>query len=440
VSLVLVSAVRSDVGHVREGNEDSAFAGPRLLAVADGMGGHAAGEVASKVAIHSLMPLDDDAPGADILGALRDALEDANATLRDMVAADRALEGMGTTVTALLSSGRRLGLVHIGDSRAYLLRAGELARITRDHTYVQELLDAGQISEEDIATHPQRSLILRALNGEQVIDPELRVREAVAGDRYLLCSDGLTGVVSDTTLKEVLRDTPAPADAVDRLVELALKGGGPDNISVIVADVVEHGPESAPQVAGAAAEAAGRPSATARLSAAGRAALTRARRVGPAVAEPAGSAAAPDASGGRAADPPRSGHGRRLALLRPVVVVPIVLVVLLLATAVGTAAYVRTQWYVGVDRGQVAVFRGVPGSVIGLSLSSVQRHLGAVDDVVEADRRRLEGGITASSRTDAVAIVATLQRRPAPAAPTTPAPTDPAPATPTPAPTPAPTP
>ena len=419
MSLSLVAAVNSDVGLVREGNEDSAFVGPRLIAVADGMGGHAAGEVASRVAIDYLMPLDEDVAGADILGALREALEEANAHLRDMVAKDARLEGMGTTVTALLSSGRRLGLVHIGDSRAYLLRDGKFDRITRDHTYVQELVDAGQITEDEVATHPQRSLILRALQGHEPIEPDLRVREAVLGDRYLLCSDGLTGVVSDTTLKEVLAGTPGVRDAVERLVALALKGGGPDNVTVVVADVVEHGQQTTPELAGAAAESSARPSATARMSAAGRAAQTRARRAVPPATDtdtPGGTGTA-GATGTPAATPRPAWRAR---LLRPLVAVPIVVLVLAVAVGLGTVAYLRSQWYVGVDAGKVTVFRGVPGSFVGLHLSSVQSHLDPVEDYVDGEQMRLAEGITTGSRSGAVAIIAALKHKATPLAPSVP--------------------
>src|SRR5919199_2164126 len=165
MTLTLRFAARSDRGLLRDGNEDSVYAGPRLLAVADGMGGHAAGEVASAVAIAALAPLDEDAPGADLLAALRHATLSANTQLREMVAADSALDGMGTTLTALLSAGVRLGLVHVGDSRAYLLRDGELTQITHDHSLVQTLVDEGRISADEASHHPQRSLILRALDG-----------------------------------------------------------------------------------------------------------------------------------------------------------------------------------------------------------------------------------------------------------------------------------
>jgi serine/threonine protein phosphatase PrpC len=182
VTLRLHYALRSDVGHVREGNEDSAYAGSRLIAVADGMGGHAAGEVASSTVIGLLAHLDDDVPGPDLPGAMSHAMREANAQLRDMTTRDVALDGMGTTVTALLSSGPRLGVLHVGDSRAYLLRDNEMIQITHDHTLVQDLVDQGRITPEQASSHPQRSLLMRALDGREV-EPDVSVREARRGDR-----------------------------------------------------------------------------------------------------------------------------------------------------------------------------------------------------------------------------------------------------------------
>ncbi|MGI8537548.1 MAG: PP2C family protein-serine/threonine phosphatase, partial [Mycobacteriales bacterium] len=257
MTLALRFAARSHTGLLREGNEDSVYAGPRILAVADGMGGHAAGEVASAVAIAALAPLDEDAPGTDLLDVLRERAVAANEHLRDMVSGDQTLDGMGTTLTALLFAGNRLGMLHIGDSRAYLLREDTLTQITHDHTLVQKLVDEGRISEEEASTHPQRSLITRALDGRDGIDPDLSVREVRAGDRYLLCTDGLTGPVGRVkTLQEALQ-LASPQEACDRLVQLALRGGGPDNVTVIVADVVDAANlrPTAPVVAGAAADA-----------------------------------------------------------------------------------------------------------------------------------------------------------------------------------------
>ncbi|MCY7365485.1 MAG: protein phosphatase 2C domain-containing protein [Frankiaceae bacterium] len=436
MSLALHFAARSHTGLLREGNEDSVYAGPRVLAVADGMGGHAAGEVASAVAIAALAHLDEDAPGNDLLDVLRASAEAANDHLRDMVTGDPALEGMGTTVTAFLFAGKRLGMLHIGDSRAYLLRDDLLSQITHDHTLVQTLVDEGRISEEEASTHPQRSLITRALDGRDGIEPDLSVREVRVGDRYLLCTDGLTGPVGRLkTLQEALQ-IPDPQEACDRLVQLALRGGGPDNVTVIVADVVASGSgrSSAPVVAGAAAESPQAPpegidgSAAARARTAEGRDLTTERRT----------AVAPTVAAGS------SGRLGRTAVVSAVVLA-------LLAVGAGAGwAYVRAQYYVGMQDEQVAIFRGVTGSVAGVRLSSVESTTDLSSE--RLDRivlNQLGNGIVAADRDDAQSIVDRLEQRfpecdPTPTATPTPSPTaapaptsgaTPAPvATPTPAP------
>ncbi|MFF6802569.1 Stp1/IreP family PP2C-type Ser/Thr phosphatase [Streptomyces sp. NPDC012616] len=239
MSLSLRFAAGSHKGMIREGNEDSGYAGPRLLAIADGMGGAAAGEVASSEAISTIVALDDDVPGSDVLTSLGTAVQRANDQLRSLVEEDPQLEGMGTTLTALLWTGQRLGLVHVGDSRAYLLRDGVLTQITQDHTWVQRLVDEGRITEEEATTHPQRSLLMRALGSGEHVEPDLSIREVRAGDRYLICSDGLSGVVSHQTLEDTLASYQGPQETVQELIQLALRGGGPDNITVIVADVLD---------------------------------------------------------------------------------------------------------------------------------------------------------------------------------------------------------
>ena len=260
MTLVLRYAVRSDVGLLREGNEDSAYAGPRLLAVADGMGGHAAGEVASSLTISAMAKLDSEPPGGDMLAELSSAVAAANTRLQEMIISNPAVEGMGTTLTALFWSDGHAAVCHIGDSRGYLLREGELYQITHDHTLVQSLVDEGRISVDDVSSHPQRSLLLRALDGRSIAEPDLSVHDSQAGDRYLLCSDGLSGVVSDELLRETMATIDEPEAVTRQLIDLALRGGGPDNITCIVADVVDASssrlpPTGTPIMAGAAANA-----------------------------------------------------------------------------------------------------------------------------------------------------------------------------------------
>lgn len=262
MSLSLRFAAGSHEGMIRDHNEDSGYAGPRLLAIADGMGGQAAGEVASSEVISVMVALDEDVPGSDLLTALGTTVEHANDRLRRMVEEDPRLEGMGTTLTALLWTGQRLGLVHVGDSRAYLLRDGALTQITKDHTWVQRLVDENRITEEEATTHPQRSLLMRALGSGDQVEPDLSIREVRAGDRYLVCSDGLSSVVSHETMENTLAGYAGPQETVQELIELALRGGGPDNITVIIADVLDAADDDtmagrlndAPLVVGAVAE------------------------------------------------------------------------------------------------------------------------------------------------------------------------------------------
>ncbi len=383
MTLVLRYAARSDRGLVRGNNQDSVYAGPRLLAVADGMGGHAAGDVASKVVIAALEHLDEDAPPSDMLQALRAAVFDGSEHLREVIRESPQLEGMGTTLTAVLFAGGRLALCHVGDSRAYLLRDGGLTQITHDDTFVQTLIDDGRITQEEANHHPQRSLLLRALNGQDV-DPDLSMREARAGDRYLLCSDGLSGVVSEETIANTLLD-PDPQTCADRLIELALRSGGPDNITVIVADVVEDdgsGVLFEPVVDGAAGANVGQ-RAVDPGSAAGRAAL----------ADPPPT---PPPTAPMAAAPPRDRRrGRRrwwfaLAAL-----------VVLAGAGVGAYAWVLDHWFVGVDEDSetVAVFRGINASVLGVDLYREETDSGiAVADLSQYLRGKVTEGITVDDR------------------------------------------
>ena len=231
MAIALRYAARSDVGLVRANNQDSGYAGPSLLVVADGMGGHAGGDVASSLAIGEMAPLDGESHGADaVLKHLSDAVHAAHRELLERVAEEPALSGMGTTVTALLRTGGRLALAHIGDSRAYMLRDQELVQITRDHTFVQRLVDDGRITLEEAEQHPQRSVLMRVLSDVvDDVEPDLSMREAKLGDRYLLCSDGLSGVVSFGTLQDTLAAGKDPAATCEQLVQLALRSGAPDD-------------------------------------------------------------------------------------------------------------------------------------------------------------------------------------------------------------------
>ncbi|MFD9597421.1 PP2C family protein-serine/threonine phosphatase [Kitasatospora sp. NPDC059973] len=432
MTLVLRFAAGSHKGLIREGNEDSGYAGPRLLAVADGMGGAAAGEVASSEVLGSIVRLDEDVPGADLLTLLGDAVQGANDRLRQMVEEDPQLEGMGCTLTAMLWTGQRMGLVHVGDSRAYLLRDGALVQITQDHTWVQRLVDEGRITPEEAETHPQRSLLMRALDGRGQVEPDLSIREVRAGDRYLICSDGLSGPVSHQTLQDTLGSFYSPEQTVQELIQLALRGGGPDNITCIVADVLDVGAtdtlsgqfNDVPVVVGAVAETP--PSSTVadqsiRDTPAGRAAgLGRSPQgaFGPAEgydggygAAPAGFGPAEGYEGYAAGEPPvygtedfddealpkRKGKALKLSLAA--------LVALGVLGGVGFFGYQWTQdqYYVGVDGDHVAVYQGVNQSLAGLSLSSVHTTYKDIElkYLPQDQRTHVTNTISASSLGDA---------------------------------------
>ncbi|MEK6443459.1 PP2C family protein-serine/threonine phosphatase [Pseudonocardia sp. T1-2H] len=391
MTLVLRYSARSDRGLVRQNNQDAVYAGPRLLALADGMGGHAAGEVASSLVISALAPLDEDDPGDDLLAELRDATFQGNAAITRHVAEAPDLEGMGTTLTAILFAGSRLGIVHVGDSRCYQLRGGVFTQITKDDTFVQSLIDEGRITEEEAHTHPQRSLLLRAITGQEV-EPSLTIREARAGDRYLLCSDGLSGPVSDETLADTLREYRDPRECADRLIELALRGGGPDNITCIVADVldVDYG-DVAPIVGGSVGNGLDdeRPGAD---TAASRASATTLPRALPRRLEPA-----------QVAEPPR-----RRSRWKAVAALVAVLVVLG-AGAMLARSWVLQQYYVGVRAEQVVIYQGVRGSVLGLPLQTVAETTDiTLPDLPEDLRTSVRDGIVATD--GLVSARSTVQR------------------------------
>ena len=402
MTLAIRYAARSDVGLLREGNEDSAYAGPRLLAVADGMGGHAHGEVASAVAISTIAPLDDDIPGADLTGTLEAAIRDANSTLHQMVGEDPTLEGMGTTLTAMLWSGGRVGVAHIGDSRAYLLRDGDLYQITRDHTLVQQLVDEGRITLEEAATHPQRSLLLRALDGRGEVEPETNLREAQLGDRYLLCSDGLSTVVSADTLLRTLSTVPDPEQATRELIDLANRGGGPDNITCIVADVVESGADPMPDrpvVAGAAANATRRVEAPSQDTPSGRAhTLTNPT---PTIDE-----GADDEE-----DDYADGEPRRRRRRWPWAFGVLIIVLAVAAVGYGGYRYTQGQYYIGARGSEVVIYQGVNQSVAGLSLSKVFERTGInLGDLPGYEQDAVRGTTDTGSLSDARDVTARLHR------------------------------
>lgn len=413
MNLAIRSVAQSNVGLVRQGNEDSGYAGPRLLVVADGMGGHAAGEVASAVTVEALAVLDGPGPAPDDMDAeeaLTQAIGRANQRIRDLVESDPGRSGMGTTVTALLWTGDGFSLAHIGDSRAYLVRDGELVQLTRDHTYVQALIDEGRISEQERETHPARSLLLQALGGDEVV-PDVGDVDAQDGDRLMLCSDGLSGVVAADTIARVLGETTDPQQAADELVQLAVEGGGPDNITCVVADirasthVAADDDTTEAHLVGAAAIGAAHPDA-----------LRYDDEHSP--LDPTDEAASPGSA--EAVDPtevkavdddeveryaPRHRSRTRIAVAVGLTLLAVVVVVL--GYRFGSAWYDQ-QYFVGVEGDDVVIRQGVPGIPGSAVVSTVpDLPLAALPEVYQED---VTDGIRADDITDATAITERVRR------------------------------
>ena len=437
--LVLRYAARSDVGLIREGNEDSGYAGPALLLVADGMGGHAAGELASAIAVAIVADLDVHPPEpGDVLSSLGESIAEVGEGIADVIQTDPDLTGMGTTVTGIYWLGDQLAVVHVGDSRAYLLRDHELVLITHDHTYVQTLVDAGRITEEEATIHPRRSLLMRALDGMNPVEADLSLREARHGDRYMLCTDGLSGVVTSDEILAILSEGD-PTGAVTRLVDRALERGAPDNVTVVVADVIEV-PDPAPGVPAVAERAspvvvgaAGEPRVRLRLP--------EVRFPDDAQPDPDRPDAPPPVEGGPPTAPqpfidaeivvPAAEKARRAAeaearsqafrgrrrrrwltiagsLLGALAIVAVVAVV--------ASNWLSSQWYVAVNgsagTGTVSVYRGVQGSLLNVPLSSLWSDSGLqVGTLPYFDQELVSKGIPAADEVDAQRIITELQSR-----------------------------
>ena len=392
MALTFHYAARSDVGLVRKDNQDSGYAGPHLLVVADGMGGHAGGDIASATVVTELVEIDHDSlTAAEASTQLGRAITAANDEIARTFADNPELEGMGTTVTAIMRARNKLILAHIGDSRAYLLREGRLAQITKDHSFVQTLIDEGRITEDEASTHPQRSVVTRVLTGDAGDEPDIGAREARLGDRYMLCSDGLSGFVALDTIEEILTAGTAPGRAADDLVSLALRAGAPDNVTVVVADVVDSGtgPSTQPQVVGSAA-------------------LRRpAKRVDTSPAARAAALTAGDDD--EEVELAEESPSRRARWLRRIGGFAVALL-LLGAVAYGGYAWTQQQYYVGARDGHVTIFRGVAQDLGPITLHT------AVDetDIEMAElpsfyRDEVEATISVDSRPAADERVASLR-------------------------------
>lgn len=384
----------TDTGLRRSTNQDSGFASPHLLVIADGMGGAAAGDLASSETMYALRKLDHDIDG-DPVEALAGAVSRANDRLNEVITNDPSVEGMGTTLTALLFDGEQFTMAHIGDSRGYRLRAGELQQITDDHTFVQSLVDEGRLTPQQAREHPHRSLILRALLGRDDNDADLSTVVPEVGDRYLLCSDGLSDMVDDAHIAQALASENIDMAAV-ALIELALEGGGVDNVTVIIGEVVDADTpvddrlacaDGQPQLVGAAADQA-RP--------------------------PTGRAVAGTQSLAAPVDPEELRYSPRAPSKRRWI--GWTLVALLLIAVVGAGSklaydWTQDQFYVSEHDGYVAVFRGVAAEIPGLDLSEVERVSDIdVESLPSFSQTELREGIEAANRSEADETVERLRK------------------------------
>lgn len=332
---------RTDIGCLRDHNEDSLVVTPPLFAVADGMGGHAAGEVASEIAVRVLSELAPEHPDVEALGR---AIEEANRAVIQAAREGRGRQGMGTTMTAAMLEGERLVIAQVGDSRAYLLHQGKLQQLTRDHSLMADMIEAGQLTPEEARTHPQRSVITRALGSDAHLHPDIYEINVETGDRLLICSDGLSGMIFDDQIENTLRRVQDPQRCASQLVNEAIAAGGHDNVTVIVADVTGY------------------------------------------------------------AEVRRKKLARKTKL--SIALVLVLFAAIIAGAAWGTQTYLNTAAYLANDNGKVAVYRGVPGSVLGLSFS----HLERTTDVTVADLQpgvanRLNEGIRVDDMEAANALV-----------------------------------
>lgn len=332
---------RTDIGCLRDHNEDSLVVTPPLFAVADGMGGHAAGEVASEIAVRVLSELAPEHPDVEALGR---AIEEANRAVIQAAREGRGRQGMGTTMTAAMLEGERLVIAQVGDSRAYLLHQGKLQQLTRDHSLMADMIEAGQLTPEEARTHPQRSVITRALGSDAHLHPDIYEINVETGDRLLICSDGLSGMIFDDQIENTLRRVQDPQRCASQLVNEAIAAGGHDNVTVIVADVTGY------------------------------------------------------------AEVRRKKLARKTKL--SIALVLVLFAAIIAGAAWGTQTYLNTAAYLANDNGKVAVYRGVPGSALGLSFS----HLERTTDVTVADLQpgvanRLNEGIRVDDMEAADALV-----------------------------------
>ncbi|WAB82334.1 Stp1/IreP family PP2C-type Ser/Thr phosphatase [Microcella daejeonensis] len=404
------TAAASHVGKIRANNQDSGYVGDHLFVVADGMGGHAGGDVASALAIQAIAHTDhafDSVEAAE--SELAQALLEANQELAEAVYEHPELTGMGTTVSGMVRVGDRMVIAHIGDSRIYRWRAGSLEQITKDHTFVQRLVDSGRITPEEAAVHPRRSVLMRVL-GDVDITPEIdtMIVETQPGDRWLLCSDGLSGYVTEEKIAEVLERVPSAEEAVQALIDDSLDHGAPDNVTVAIVGVDDDASSAAsrPVMVGSASKPPAYETSAA----------VRRRSLPDLLLHPL-----------KSASPAENEHfepeseeflreliaeDRRRRIRRRVTwSVGITLIVALIVGAlVAGYQWTQTRYFVGVSEGNVAVFRGVQQGIGPIPLSSVEFESDIpVESLPPFSRQSVESTINADDRADAFSIVERLQ-------------------------------
>jgi serine/threonine protein phosphatase PrpC len=373
----VVVGVATDIGRVRERNEDSYLVDPPIYAVADGMGGARGGAVASSLALDKVEELFHSGKGS--LGEL---IRSANRAVFERSVSDSKVSGMGTTLTAATVDERGAHLGHVGDSRAYLLRAGSLRQLTDDHTLVNRMVKAGEITTQEAGVHPHRNVLTRSVGTEPEVDVDEKDIPLIDGDRLLLCSDGLTGMVTEPQIQAILETTPDPQEAAGRLIKAANRAGGIDNITVVVLDIREHDDDSPTDV-------------TARAASAG----------GPTLRSGTPKGRAPQAEGRRRRRP-------TIATIKTWAIRVGVLVVAVLAVVFAVRIYLDRQWYVGEADGHVAVYQGIPAEFGGVRFSHVELETDIqASDVAQLPQYpALSDGITANDRTEALGIVEQIRR------------------------------
>ncbi len=408
--LSLRYAALSDVGRVRKNNQDSGFAGPHLLMVADGVGGAARGDIASSTAVQILRRLDTPPP-QDMQEAMAGAIHRAHDRLAELVDEDPELDGTSTTITAALFDGTKITVGHVGDSRGYLLREGALSRLTKDHTFVQGLIDDGRITEEESRTHPHRNLILRAVDGVHETDPDLFDVDLAAGDRILLCSDGCSGVLDDARIADILGTGSVDYAAVE-LIRASLDAGSSDNVTAVVADVVDEtaaepdtgaAASTGPMLVGAAAEQPRKQPLASKS-------FFRGHRGGdtgemePVPGDPTTGAEVDPETLRYAPRPPR-----RFKWLRRLIALGVLLAVLVAAAALAYG-WSQDQYYVAVADEKVAIFRGIQSDVPGLTMHRVAETTDiTVQSLPAYGAERVSAGIPADSLEGARQIAADIR-------------------------------